>query len=150
MPIVLNFSAQTDSISTQANIEGKLMKKTKKTYGAPGSAKTLIFIDDINMPSVESSGAQPPIELLRQLLTQGGLYERPSFTWNNIEKFTIMAAAAPPAGGRSALTPRFMRHFHILNLPDPTEETLQVIFESILGGFLDEHRFSENIRKTQP
>ena len=57
MPIVLNFSAQTDSVSTQANIEGKLMKKTKKTYGAPGSAKTFIFIDDINMPSVESSGA---------------------------------------------------------------------------------------------
>ena len=48
----------------------------------------------------------------------------------------MVCAAAPPAGGRAHLTPRFMRHFHILNVPDATEETLTTIFESILGSFL--------------
>jgi dynein heavy chain len=51
--ITLNFSAQTDSISTQSNIESKLEKKRKKTMGAKGTLKSLIFIDDVNMPSVE-------------------------------------------------------------------------------------------------
>lgn len=63
--IVLNFSAQTGSAATQNNIESKLEKKRKKSKGAKGTLKTLIFIDDINMPQVEEYGAQPPIELLR-------------------------------------------------------------------------------------
>ena len=88
------------------------------------------------MPQVEEiSGSQPPIELLRQIIDHGGYYERPSFKTANIEKFTMMCAAAPPSGGRSPLTPRFMRHFQVLNVPDAAEETLNQIFEEILGGF---------------
>ena len=126
--IILNFSAQTDSNSTQNNIEGKLEKKRKKTMGAKGTLKSLIFIDDVNMPSVEQYGAQPPIELLRQLLEYKGFYDRQNFFWKEIEKFTILCAAAPPAGGRAHLTSRFMRHFHIFNVPDATEDTLTKIF----------------------
>lgn len=70
--------------------------------------------------------------------------------WKEIEKFTIVSAAAPPAGGRSALCPRFMRQFHIFNVPDPSEETLTLIFESILGGFLNANLFNERVRRSQP
>jgi|TARA_B110000285_G_C15055452_1_gene579323 dynein heavy chain len=55
---VLNFSAQTSSISVQKGIESKLEKKRgKKVIGAKGNQHALIFIDDINMPSVEEYGA---------------------------------------------------------------------------------------------
>ena len=64
VPIILNFSAQTTSASTQANIESKLQKKRAKVFAAKGNSKTLIFIDDVNMPAVEQYGAQPPIELM--------------------------------------------------------------------------------------
>ena len=67
-----------------------------------------------------------------------------------IENFTLVCAAAPPDGGRSVLTPRFMRHFQIMNIPDASEETLTLIFESILGGFLYNKHFGEVIRRTQP
>jgi len=110
-PIVLNFSARTESLSTQSTIEGKLHKKKKGVFGAQGNAKAFIYIDDVNMPAVEVFGSQPPIELLRQLIDHGGFYDRLTFKWLQINNFTIVCAAAPPSGGRSPLTPRFMRHF---------------------------------------
>jgi dynein heavy chain len=114
MPINLNFSAQTNSNSTQQTIESKLdKKKGKEVLGAKGNNTCVIIIDDVNMPSVEKYGAQPPIELLRQLLSDNGFYDRPKFFWKNIEKFCLICAAAPPSGGRAPLTPRFIRHFHM-------------------------------------
>lgn len=35
-------------------------------------------------------------------------------------------------------------------MPEPTEETLTLIFESILGGFLNANLFNERIRRYQP
>ena len=57
-PVNLTFSAQTDSKSTQMTIEGKLEKlKGNALLGAKGNGTTVIFVDDINMPSVEKYGA---------------------------------------------------------------------------------------------
>lgn len=59
----------------------------------------------------------------------------------------MACAAAPPGGGRSPLTPRFMRHFHILNIPDPSEDAMRTIFDSILREFLSQNYFSDSIKK---
>ena len=72
------------------------------------------------MPAVEKYGAQPPIELLRQLLDFSGFYDRTKFYWKNIENTTILAAAAPPESGRPVLTSRFTRHFNVLNIRQPS------------------------------
>lgn len=57
-PIMLTFSAQTNSLDTQKTIESKLKKKRgKKCIGAPGSSTCVIFVDDCNMPMVEKYGA---------------------------------------------------------------------------------------------
>jgi len=48
-------------------------------WGGQSNAKCLIFIDDVNMPQKEFYGAQPPIELLRQLIDMNGFYDRTSF-----------------------------------------------------------------------
>ena len=96
----MNFSAQTTSEEVQRTIEAKLEKKRKRSIGAKGNSRCFIFIDDINMPAYQEYGAQPPIELLRQLIAEGGFYDRPNFFWKTIEKFNVVAAAAPPGGGR--------------------------------------------------
>ena len=101
------------------------------------------------MPQVEEmSGSQPPIELLRDIVDHGYFYDRPGFKKVEIEKFTMICAAAPPSGGRSPLTPRFMHHFQVINVPDAEEETLMKIFEEILGGFFTLKHFDEKIKKS--
>lgn len=148
MPISLNFSAQTNSYSTQQTIEANLEKKRGKQHlGAKGNNTLVIFIDDVNMPAVERYGAQPPIELLRQLLSDGGLYDRQGFYWKQIDKFVCVCAAAPPSGGRSVLTPRFTRYFHMFCVPQPSEDTMIAIFEAIVQGFLNSLQFSDSVRK---
>lgn len=39
-----------------------------------------------------------------------------------------------------------MRHFQIVNVPEPTEETLSLIFESILGGYFSSKKASDKLK----
>jgi hypothetical protein len=83
------------------------MEKRKRTLlGAPAGKKCIIFVDDVNMPAVETYGAQPPIELLRQFQDHKGFYERKKLFWRNIADTVLFVCSAPPGGGRNELTPR--------------------------------------------
>lgn len=135
---MINFSAQTSSSRTQEILESKLEKKKRNRFGAPGNKRLAIFIDDVNMPKPEVYGAQPPIELLRQLLDAGGFYDREKLFWKSIENVIICTICAPPGGGRNALTPRFTRHFSMMFIPTTSENAMKTIFTSILDGFLEE------------
>ncbi|XP_023277881.1 dynein heavy chain 6, axonemal [Seriola lalandi dorsalis] len=144
LPVYISFSAQTSSACTQEIIESKLEKKRKNILGAPGNKKLVVFVDDLNMPKLDSYGSQPPIELLRQFQDFSGFYDRNKFFWKEIQEMTIAAACAPPGGGRNPVTPRFIRHFSMLCLPTPSEHSLKQIFNAILNGFLSE--FSQEVK----
>lgn len=118
-------------------IEIKLDKKRKNLFGAPNGKRVLVFVDDVNMPKLEKYGAQPPIELLRQYLDYGGFYDRKKLFWKDITDVVICCACAPPGGGRNPLTPRFIRHFGMIAIPAPTEQSMKVIFNAILRGFFE-------------
>lgn len=123
-PIFINFSAQTDSKRVQQAMEDKFEKQTRTRYGAAPGKRLGIFVDDINMPTVEEYGAQPPIELLRLFLDKGGIYDRDEWQWKAVVDTTLVAAAAPPIGGRAKLTPRFSTKFNIFCLPQASAGTL--------------------------
>ncbi|XP_063222655.1 dynein axonemal heavy chain 6 isoform X2 [Bacillus rossius redtenbacheri] len=138
LPVTINFSAQTSSTRTQEILESKLDKKRKTLMAPPMNKKLIFFVDDVNMPRLDTYGSQPPIELLRQYLDFGGLYDREKLFWKEIQDVTIMAACAPPGGGRNPLTPRFVRHFAMLCISSPTAGLLSVMFKAIIKGFLDD------------
>ncbi|XP_054557770.1 dynein axonemal heavy chain 6 isoform X2 [Talpa occidentalis] len=146
VPVYLNFSAQTSSARTQEIIESKLERKRKNILGAPVNKRVVIFVDDLNMPRLDSYGSQPPIELLRQYQDFGGFYDRNKLFWKEIQDVTIVSACAPPGGGRNPVTPRFIRHFSMLCLPMPSEHSLKHIFQAILNGFLND--FPPAVKKT--
>lgn len=143
VPVFMNFSAQTTSLASQGLIESKLEKKRKTRFGAPPGKRLALFVDDVNMPVKEKYGAQPPIEMLRLLLDLHGLFDRKKLFWKDIEDVSMIAACAPPGGGRQEMTPRFVRHFAMLSMPAPSQDVMQGIFQAIVGKFLD-HYFSSN------
>ena len=98
------------------------------TLGAPVGKRMIIFLDDLNMPKLDTYGSQPPIELLRQYQDFGGMYDREKLFWKELQDMTICAACAPPGGGRNPVTPRFIRHFSMFCLPPPSEHSLKHMF----------------------
>ena len=103
------FSAQTAAKNMQDLLEAKLAKLRKNLLGAPPGRQTVVFVDDINMPALETYGAQPPIELVRQSLSQGGFYDLKKLFFKRVQNTSFIAACGPPGGGRNAITPRLIR-----------------------------------------
>ena len=61
----------------------------------------IFFLDDVNMPQLDTYGSQPPIELLRQTIDNGGIYDTKKLHFKNIAETHFALACAPPGGGRN-------------------------------------------------
>ncbi|KAH8608939.1 putative Dynein heavy chain N terminal region 2 domain1 [Trypanosoma vivax] len=146
--IFFQFSAQTSSERTQELMESKLKQKRKNILGAAPGRKVVLFIDDLNMPALETFGASPPIELLRQVMGNGGFYDRKvAGFWKHVQDVTVVAACGPPEGGRNPVTPRLTRLFHLLHIPTLSDESMKRIFFSILHGCFQAKNFSMEVRE---
>ena len=88
------------------------------------------------MPMKEEYGAQPPIEILRQWFDNGGWYDRKALEMRKIIDVIYVCACGPPGAGRNHVTARFYRHFNIVNYVDMSDESLCLIFTTILTNFL--------------
>jgi dynein heavy chain, axonemal len=70
------------------------------------------------------------------VIDQGGFYDTQKLFFKHIQGCVFASACAPPGGGRSAVTPRLLRHFHMIWLTALSEASMNLIFSSILQGFL--------------
>lgn len=58
------------------------------------------------------------------------------FLFMEVSDVVFIASCAPPGGGRNPVTPRLFRHFNMIWAPDLSYRSMDVIFTSILKGFL--------------
>ena len=75
--------------------------------------QVVLFVDDLNMPQPDQYHSQPPLELLRQFLDSRGFYDSKNLQWKEVHDVTLLAACAPPGGGRSTINDRLLRHFRL-------------------------------------
>ncbi|XP_067915582.1 dynein axonemal heavy chain 3-like [Heterodontus francisci] len=128
----ISFSAQTSANQTQDIILTRLEKRKKSVYGTQPEKRVCLFVDDLNMPAKEKYGAQPPVELLRQWIDHGYWFDRKDTSILPVHDMSIVAAMAPPGGGRQAVTPRCLRHFNVISIDAFSEETMKTIFQPVV------------------
>jgi dynein heavy chain len=109
--------------------------------------RCVVYIDDLNMPKKEFYGAQPPIEILRQFIDNGGWYDRKDskHPFRNIVDTMLVCSMGTPGGGKSFITPRFQRHFNIVAFANFDESTMQTIFRSILKWYFRVEGFTPDV-----
>ncbi|XP_029790782.1 dynein heavy chain 14, axonemal [Suricata suricatta] len=144
----INFSINMSAAKAKEMILKKLVRRTKDSLGAPKSNRIVIFIDDLNMPESDMYGVQPPLEFIRQLLDLGGLYDTKTLTWKSIQDLSLVAACGPPAARRH-ISPRLLKHFSILVLPQPPQSALCTIFQAHLGMYFSINNFPIHIQRYQ-
>ncbi|KAK3792441.1 hypothetical protein RRG08_045982, partial [Elysia crispata] len=137
MVLNMNFSSRTTSLDVQRNLEANMEKRTKDTYGPPSNKRLLIFIDDMNMPQVDTYGTQQPIAMLKLLLDRGGCYDRgKDLNWKNMKDLGYITAMGKAGGGRNETDPRFISLFSTFNMTFPDNNSLLRIYNGILEGHL--------------
>ena len=131
----------------QSIVDGKLDRRRKGVFGPPVGKKYVLFVDDLSMPEIEEYGAQPPIELLRQLVDNGGWYDLKDKMFKNVIDTLLVGAMLPPGGGRNYITPRMMRHFNVISFIDFDDNTLMRIFKTITAWHFSSHPFKQDVRE---
>ncbi|XP_060515880.1 dynein beta chain, ciliary [Cylas formicarius] len=142
------FNFYTTSEMLQKILEKPLEKKAGRNYGPPGNKILIYFIDDMNMPEVDTYGTVQPHTLIRQHLDYNHWYDRNRLTLKDIHNCQYVSCMNPTAGS-FFINPRLQRHFYVFAISFPGTEALTTIYQAILGTHLtnSEYKFSSTVVK---
>ncbi|XP_075759566.1 dynein axonemal heavy chain 9 isoform X2 [Pelodiscus sinensis] len=141
------FNYYTSSAMLQAVLEKPLEKKAGRNYGPPGTMKLVYFIDDMNMPEVDTYGTVQPHTLIRQHMDYGHWYDRNKLSLKEIMNVQYVSCMNPTAGSFT-INPRLQRHFSVFALSFPGSEALSTIYSVILTEHLRRGSFSGPVQKS--
>ncbi|KAJ8957969.1 hypothetical protein NQ318_001970 [Aromia moschata] len=142
------FNFYTTSEMLQKILEKPLEKKAGRNYGPPGNKTLIYFIDDMNMPEVDTYGTVQPHTLIRQHLDYNHWYDRNKLTLKDVHNCQYVSCMNPTAGSFT-INPRLQRHFCVFAISFPNSESLTTIYHSILSQHLlnPDHKFPSVVTK---
>lgn len=133
---IINFNYYTDSTYLQNMMENELVKQGNR-FGPKkgGKIKLIYYVDDLNMPCLDTYNTQTAIALLRQHLDYSH--------WFDISKAvpflkevinTQVIASMNPTSGSFYVNPRYQRHFWTVAVNNPDQSSQILIYETFLKG----------------
>nr|XP_049704637.1 dynein beta chain, ciliary-like [Helicoverpa armigera] len=131
--VPLNFYTTSEMI--QRVLEKPLEKKSGRNFGPPGSKFMIYFVDDMNMPEVDTYGTVQPHTLIRQFMDYKHWYDRQKLTLKDISNCMFVACMNPTAGSFT-IDSRLQRHFCTFAVSFPGLDACHHIYKSILGQHL--------------
>ena len=134
IPASISLSAQTSANAVQGWMSDQCVRRKRRVFGPPVGYKLVLLFDDFNLPQKEPSGAQPPLEAVRQLLTVGGWYHVKSMQFRSFQDYIILGSMAAPAG-HQGISERLQRHFITCWVPELSNTDKRYIFGVIMNGF---------------
>ncbi|XP_044152524.1 dynein axonemal heavy chain 9 [Bufo gargarizans] len=141
------FNYYTTSAMLQAILEKPLEKKSGRNYGPPGTKKLIYFIDDMNMPEVDTYGTVQPHTLIRQHMDYGHWYDRTKLAMKEIMNVQYVSCMNPTSGSFT-INPRLQRHFSVFALSFPGTDALSTIYSTILTQHLKVGNFPAALQKS--
>jgi len=96
----------------------------------------VFFIDDMNLPYVETYGTQNAIALLTQHMQYGSIFDRGDLGIRKHLMNIQYVADMNPAAGSCEICQRCQRHFAIFVIAMPSASDLNTAFVSLFGGHL--------------
>ncbi|XP_054638441.1 dynein axonemal heavy chain 11 isoform X2 [Dunckerocampus dactyliophorus] len=147
MSTKIPFNYYITSLMLQEILERPLEKRAGRSYSPVGNRRLVYFIDDMNMPAVDTYGTVQPHTLIRQHLDYGHWYDRQKWSLKEIHNTQYVACMNPTAGSFN-INPRLQRHFTVLAVNFPSSECLMSIFGQILSSHLTQQHFSLPVQKS--
>lgn len=105
-------------------------------YGPDSNSMAIVFIDDLNIVKKENFGAQPPLELIRQLMDKKFYYDPKSFEKRRIEGLFYITAMGLPGGGRSEISERVVRNWNLIGYTHISGGVIFKIFTNIMDELM--------------
>ena len=135
----INLNSYTDATTLRDIMGQHVDKRSGRNFGPPGGKKLIYFIDDLNMPFVDTYGTQSPIALVRQQMDYKLWYDTTESDPNRKKKIIHdcqYIAAMNSKAGSFTVNERLMGHFATFSCSTPTRDQLVMIYRSILDGHL--------------
>jgi dynein heavy chain, axonemal len=132
----INMSYYTDSAKIQGEIELAIDKRSGKKFGPPQGYHMIFFIDDMNLPYVETYGTQNAIALITQHLQYGDWFDRVDLGMRKEIVDIQYLSAMNPTAGSFEICERAQRHFATFACMMPSKSDLKTIYGSLLAGHL--------------
>ena len=136
--IEMHFAIDTGAHQLQKLVDRRMQRRKRGFYEPAHGKPGVLFVDDVHAPSapvandanIGRASTVEVVELMRQLVSNGGWYDLDTMDFRRMQKLTLFAATTDS----SVVSPRFTHHLvplALVGLDDP--DVLISVFHKLLG-----------------